>query len=190
MACRDDPPPRMRWAGVSLPARLLAFSLVAVIALAGGYLARLWLAPAAPERDPGEVLLAAQLSDPAGKPQPLTQWQGKVLVVNFWATWCPPCLKEIPEFIRLQDRYGPRGVQFVGIAIDDTARVLGFMAQTGMNYPVLMAEREGIDLARAAGNRLGGLPYTVVIDRQGRAAQVELGVLDEHKLAPVLDRLL
>ncbi len=175
---------------VSFPARLLVFSLVAVVALAGGYLGRLWLAPALPQRDPGEVLLAAHLLDSAGKPQPLTQWQGKVLVVNFWATWCPPCLKEIPEFIRLQNRYGPKGVQFVGIAIDDTTRVLGFMAQTGMNYPVLMAEREGIDLARAAGNRLGGLPYTVVIDRQGRAARVELGVLDEAKLAPVLDRLL
>jgi hypothetical protein len=81
-------------------------------------------------------------------------------------------------------------VQFVGIAIDDAARVQGFMARTGMNYPVLMAEREGIDLARAVGNRLGGLPFTVVLDRQGKAAAVELGVLDEHKLAPLLERLL
>jgi thiol-disulfide isomerase/thioredoxin len=174
---------------VSLPARLSVVALVAVLALTGGYFAHLWLEPE-PARDPATVLFAAQLNDPTGKPQPLAQWQGKVLVVNFWATWCPPCLKEIPAFIRLQERYGPRGVQFVGIAIDDTARVLGFMAQTGMNYPVLMAEREGIDLARAVGNRLGGLPYTLVLDRQGKAATVELGVLDEHKLAPLLERLL
>ena len=173
-----------------LSARFVLVVVIAVLALAGGYLARLWLATDIPAQDPGEVLLAARLNDPVGQPQALAQWQGKVLVVNFWATWCPPCLKEIPEFVRLQQRYGPKGVQFVGIAIDDKTRVLGFMAQTGMNYPVLMAEREGLDLSRAAGNRLGGLPFTVVIDRQGKAAKVELGVLDEHKLAPILDRLL
>jgi thiol-disulfide isomerase/thioredoxin len=165
-------------------------ALAAVLALAGGYFAYRWLEPDAGASDPAAVLFAARLNDPTGQPQPLTQFQGKVLVVNFWATWCPPCLKEIPEFIRLQARYGPRGVQFVGIAIDDAARVQGFMARTGMNYPVLMAEREGIDLARAVGNRLGGLPYTLVLDRQGKAAAVELGVLDEHKLAPLLERLL
>ncbi|MGH8666480.1 MAG: TlpA family protein disulfide reductase [Burkholderiales bacterium] len=170
--------------------RLFLFAAVALLALAGGYFARLWLATDTPAQEPGAVLMATRLNDPTGTPQPMAQWRGKVLVVNFWATWCPPCLKEIPEFIRLQQRYGPKGVQFVGIAIDNTSQVLGFMAQHGMNYPVLMAEREGLDLARAAGNRLGGLPFTVVIDRQGKAAQVELGVLDEHKLSPLLERLL
>lgn len=176
---------------MSLPARrLFVVVVLATVALAAGYFARLWLAPDTPEQDPGEVLLAARLNDPVGQPQAMAQWQGKVLVVNFWATWCPPCLKEIPEFVRLQQRYGAKGVQFIGIAIDDATRVLGFMAQTGMNYPVLMAEREGLDLSRAAGNRLGALPFTVVIDRHGKAAKVELGVLDEQKLAPILDRLL
>lgn len=170
--------------------RLFVFAAVALLAVAGGYFARLWLATDTPQQDPGTVLLATRLNDPTGAPQPMAQWQGKVLVVNFWATWCPPCLKEIPEFIRLQQRYGAKGVQFVGIAIDGTSQVTGFMATHGVNYPVLMAEREGLDLARAAGNRLGGLPFTVVIDRQGRAAHVELGVLDEKRLAPLLDRLL
>jgi thiol-disulfide isomerase/thioredoxin len=170
--------------------RLFLFAAVALLALTGGYFAQVWLTTGTRERDAGEVLLATRLNDPAGAPQPMAQWQGKVLVVNFWATWCPPCQKEIPEFIRLQQRYGPKGVQFVGIAIDNTAQVMGFMAKHGMNYPVLMARREGLDLARAAGNRLGGLPFTVVIDRQGKAAHIELGVLDEHKLAPLLERLL
>ncbi|MCC7080538.1 MAG: TlpA family protein disulfide reductase [Burkholderiales bacterium] len=170
--------------------RLFLFAVVALLALAGGYFARLWLGADTPPQDAGAVLLATRLNDPAGVPQPMAQWQGKVLVVNFWATWCPPCLKEIPEFIRLQQRYGPKGVQFVGIAIDDSAQVVAFMAEHAMNYPVLMAKREGLDLARAAGNRVGALPFTVVIDRQGKAAHVELGVLDEHRLAPLLDRLL
>jgi thiol-disulfide isomerase/thioredoxin len=175
---------------VTRSTRFFLFAAVALLALAGGYFAQLWLATDTPQKDPGEVLMATRLNDPTGAPQPMAQWQGKVLVVNFWATWCPPCLKEIPEFIRLQQRYGPKGVQFVGIAIDNTAQVMGFMAKYGMNYPVLMAEREGLDLAQAAGNRLGGLPFTVVIDRQGKAAHVELGVLDERKLSPLLERLL
>jgi thiol-disulfide isomerase/thioredoxin len=175
---------------VTRPTRWFLFAAVALLALAGGYFAQLWLATGTPQQDPGAVLLATRLNDPAGVPQPMAQWQGKVLVVNFWATWCPPCLKEIPEFVRMQQRYGAKGVQFVGIAIDSTSQVTGFMARHGMNYPVLMAEREGLDLARAAGNRLGGLPFTVVIDRQGKAAHVELGVLDEKSLAPLLERLL
>ncbi len=166
------------------------FVAVALLAIMGGYFARIWLAAPAPAQDPATVLLATSLQDLRGELQPLAQWRGKVLVVNFWATWCPPCLKEIPEFIRLQEQFGSKGVQFVGIAIDEKMRVLGFVAKSGMNYPVLMAEQEGITLARNAGNRLGGLPFTVIIDREGRTAKVELGVLDEAKLRPILQGLL
>jgi thiol-disulfide isomerase/thioredoxin len=130
------------------------------------------------------------LPDLNGRKQALTQWQGKVLVVNFWATWCPPCVKEIPELMRMQDKYGDRGVQFIGIAIDDEAKVRGFLANLAVNYPILMAQTEGIGLSRQAGNRLGGLPFTVVIDRNGRAVKVELGTVDEAKLSPVLEALL
>jgi thiol-disulfide isomerase/thioredoxin len=119
----------------------------------------------------------------------LAQWRGKVMVVNFWATWCPPCLKEIPDFVRLQTRYGDQGVVFVGLAIDDKDKVAGFVSKFGMNYPVLIAQKEGLNLARDAGNRLGALPFTVIIDRHGRTARVELGELDENKLAPILDSL-
>jgi thiol-disulfide isomerase/thioredoxin len=163
---------------------------IALIALAGGYFAHIWLDASEPAQDPAQVLLATRLDDLAGQSQAIAQWQGRVLVVNFWATWCPPCLKEIPEFVRLQQRYGDKGVQFVGIAIDDKSRVATFVAQHGVNYPTLMAAQEGIDLARNAGNRLGGLPFTVVIDRQGRTARIELGALDEKKLVPILERLL
>jgi thiol-disulfide isomerase/thioredoxin len=166
------------------------FFVVALGALALGYYARTTSdGPQPPARDAAQVILAATLEDLDGKPQPLSQWRGKVMVVNFWATWCPPCLEEIPEFVRLQERYGSRGVLFVGLAIDDKAKVASFVAQHGMNYPVLMAQKEGLNLARDAGNRLGGLPFTVIIDRHGRTARVELGVLDEKKLAPILEDL-
>lgn len=170
--------------------RFVVFAAVAAIALMAGYFAHLWITPAVPGKDAAQVLLAATLPDPNGKPQAIAQWRGKVLVVNFWATWCPPCLKEIPEFVRLQNQYGAKGVQFVGIAIDQSDKVASFMAQHGMNYPVLIAEKDGITLARESGNRLGGLPFTVIIDKSGRIAHVELGVLEEKKLAPILDQLL
>ena len=172
------------------PKLLFVLAGIALLALMVGYFARLGDEPEASARDPGEVLLATRLNDPTGQPKSLAQWRGQVLVVNFWATWCPPCLEEIPAFIRLQERYGPRGVQFVGIAIDDTAQVMAFMQRLGMNYPVLMAQQEGLELARAAGNRMGGLPFTVVIARDGKAARVDLGALNEQKLAPLLERLL
>lgn len=164
---------------------------VALIAGLAGYFSSQWFrSPGQMPEDAAQVLLSASLPDLRGDSQPLAQWKGKVLVVNFWATWCPPCLKEIPEFIRMQDQLGEKGVQFVGIAIDDRDKVAEFAARMGINYPLLMGELEGIGLARRAGNRLGGLPFTVVIDRRGATAKVELGVLDEHKLRPILDALL
>ena len=166
------------------------FFAVALAALAAGFFARSTLDDPDATPDAAQVLLAATLEDMNGQPQPLSQCRGNIMVVNFWATWCPPCLKEIPEFIKLQQRYGDRGVQFVGLAIDDKAKVAEFAAKLGMNYPVLMAQREGLTLARNAGNRLGALPFTVIIDKHGRTARVELGELDEKKLAPMLDALL
>ena len=171
-------------------ARYFVFAAVALLALVGGYLAQVWRDETEPRPDPGEVLLAASLDDLAGTSQALSQWRGRVLVVNFWATWCPPCLKEIPEFVRVQTRYAEKGVQFVGIAIDDPGRVAAFVSRHGVNYPILMAEKEGLTLSRNAGNRLGGLPFTVVIDRAGRSALVARGELNEEKLVPVLESLL
>ena len=162
---------------------------VAATALLAGYFTSIWLHEPAPAQEAAHVLLAATLPDLRGERQAMAQWKGNVLVVNFWATWCPPCLKEIPEFIRMQAALRDRRVQFVGIAIDDPHKVADFAAKMGINYPVLMAETEGISLARAAGNRLGGLPFTVVIDRQGKTARIELGTLDEAKLLPVLQAL-
>jgi thiol-disulfide isomerase/thioredoxin len=178
---------------MNLMGRGFLFFVVALGALALGYYARTTTetpGTTASNRDAAQVLLAATLEDLDGKPQPIAQWRGKVLVVNFWATWCPPCLKEIPDFVRLQTRYGDQGVLFVGIAIDERAKVADFVTKFEMNYPVLMAQQEGLTLARDAGNRMGGLPFTVIIDRHGRTNKVELGVLDEAKLEPILQELL
>jgi thiol-disulfide isomerase/thioredoxin len=175
---------------VSRLARWLPITLIALAGLVAGLLAYLWLQGDVAAEGPAQVLLATRLKDVEGVEQPLAQWKGKILVVNFWATWCPPCLKEIPEFVRLQDKYAREGVQFVGIALDDRAKVAEFAARLRINYPLLLAGADGLTLAQRAGNRLGGLPFTVIIDREGRTAKVELGVLDERKLTPILQALL
>lgn len=131
-----------------------------------------------------------QLPDLDNQAQALNQWQGKVLVINFWAPWCPPCLKEIPDFIRLQDRFGAQGLQFVGIALDDPDKVSAFVAKSGINYPTLLGNAHATALSYHAGNRLGGIPYTILFDRQGQAVATLTGGVTEARLEALLKPLL
>lgn len=141
---------------------------------------------------PGAAAAISQASfyDLHEKVQPLAQWQGKVMVVNFWATWCPPCIAEIPEFIKFQKQYAKQGVQFVGIAIDQKSKVQAFAEEKGMNYPVLLGDLAGIDLARRIGNAQGGLPYTVIVDRSGKIVTTQLGTLSPENLEAIIKPLL
>ncbi|BBP02477.1 TlpA family protein disulfide reductase [Sulfuriferula nivalis] len=137
-----------------------------------------------------DAIFKARIADLAGVRQPLAQWRGKILVVNFWATWCPPCRQEVPEFIALQKQYGDQGLQFVGIALDEKAKIQNFMDEVGINYPVLVGDLEAVALAQTSGNRLGGLPYTVVIDQKGNIVATEMGALSKEKLITILTPLL
>jgi len=113
-----------------------------------------------------------------------------VVVVNFWATWCAPCREEIPLFVDLQNELGPRGVQFIGIAIDRPELVKPYAAELRMNYPVLISSLDGIELSRAVGNRAAVLPYTIVIDRAGRVVAKEVGAAGVKRLGTLLASLL
>jgi peroxiredoxin len=130
------------------------------------------------------------LPDASGATRGIAEWDGKVVALNFWATWCPPCRKEIPEFVELQARYGDRGLQFVGIALQRPEEVRAFIEEHRMNYPVLTGEMEVIRLAERYGNRIGALPYTVIIDRQGRIAYVKPGPLEGKVAEGVITPLL
>lgn len=170
--------------------QIVLFAVVALAALAAGFLFNpMGKSGGARSGDIGP-LLAATLPDLDARPQALSQWNGKVMVVNFWATWCPPCLEEIPEFVRMQESLGGRGLQFVGIAIDDVAKVRDFAIRFKINYPMLVGEFEAVELARVAGNKLGGLPFTVIVDRDGRLVRTELGGLNQEKLTAMVAPLL
>ncbi len=129
-----------------------------------------------------------KFADLAGKKQDLSQWKGKPLVLNFWATWCAPCREEMPEFMELHKQYEKR-VGFVGIAIDNPAEVQKFVKELKIEYPILLGEQDALDLMRAEGNRVGGLPFTLIFDAKGNKVAVVAGRLTKAKLEAYLKPL-
>ncbi|MBK5929105.1 TlpA family protein disulfide reductase [Halochromatium salexigens] len=118
------------------------------------------------------------------------RWAGKVVVLNFWATWCPPCVREMPLLDEWQQIHGDRGLQVVGIAIDQADAVASFLEDHPVRYPILLGERESIALTRGLGNRIGGLPFTMVFDALGRQVFSYLGELDDALLESEVEPLL
>ncbi|GAB7126440.1 hypothetical protein JCM19000A_09470 [Silvimonas sp. JCM 19000] len=129
------------------------------------------------------------LKDMQGKPQKVSQWIGKPIVLNFWATWCAPCREETPAFVKLQKQYG-NSVQFVGVAIDEAPAVSQFIKQYGVTYPVLLGDADGMDMMLALGNVQGGLPFTLILDRKGHIAAQQLGTMKADEVQKVLKPLL
>jgi thiol-disulfide isomerase/thioredoxin len=161
--------------------------LAAAAALAAGLLFSTRLHEPSPQTEVGgDRVLAAAFPDLNGQRQPLAQWRGKVLVVNFWATWCPPCRAEIPDFIELHRELADQGVQFVGIAIDQGGKVSDFARELGVNYPLLIGEEGALELQRQLGNQAGVLPFTVVLDSSGRLVTRHQGSLSAKQLRSIL----
>ncbi len=129
------------------------------------------------------AVIKAVLPDMTGKMQAIEQWRGKVLVVNFWASWCPPCRAEIPGFIDLQKKYQSSGLTFVGIAVDSADKAGAFAKKIGVNYPVLIDQDSSV-------LNLAGLPYTLVFDRKGEVVSTHVGAWPEEELDGIVGKLL
>ncbi len=135
---------------------------------------------AAPGGDAAAEFLASAFPDLQGENIPLSRFAGRPLVVNFWATWCAPCVKEMPELDELARKYDD--MSFVGIAIDTQKNVEKFLQKVQVSYPLLVAGHGGIARMKALGNRKGGLPYTVIFDAASRVSRNILGQIDPADL--------
>jgi len=183
-------------------ARIVAFAAVALLAGTAGYLTHRastrapvpTLSAPAPAPAPAPTAsanpLATTFADLAGAQRALDSWPARFVVVNFWATWCPPCLKEIPAFMALQDTLGERGVQFIGVALDEAAAVAPFVAERKLNYPVLVGDDDVARFMQSLGNDLGALPYTVVLDDSGAVLHAHQGEWLAEDVTSTLERLL
>jgi peroxiredoxin len=167
----DDTPKRRR-RGVIITAGLTigAASLGAAVS---------WrrLRPSAAPDEAVTRFYALSLPDAAGKPFAFSGFAGHSLVVNFWATWCPPCVEEMPELSALYRELSPGGLKMIGVGIDSPARIADFATRTPVSYPLVAAGMGGTDIGREFGNAAGVLPFTVVIDAQGRIAHRIVGRL-------------
>ncbi|HEF5872237.1 TPA: TlpA family protein disulfide reductase [Burkholderia cenocepacia] len=179
--------------------RMLALAVVAAAAVAGGIAAGHWfrgtaddgVAVAAPAAhgNPVDQLWASSLTGVDGKPATLAAFKGQKVVVNFWASWCGPCVEEMPELVALSHQYKQKGIRFVGIGVDSEQNVKNFLQKVKVDYPVFVSGYAGADLARNFGNTAGALPFTVVIDATGKIRETKLGQIQPAELKKTLDAL-
>lgn len=144
------------------------------------------LAPAVPDATVPAVRPDVSLPDPEGKSHSLREWDGQTLLVNFWATWCAPCRREMPLLNRIKQEYAGKGVEIVGIAVDVVADVKSYLAKSPVGYPVLVGEQEGIDAARDFGVTEPVFPFTVFLDSKGRVLLIHVGELHEPMARAIL----
>lgn len=172
--------------------RALAYGAAAVAAAGAGIWSgvRLLSGSAAPDPSIASPLDATTFPDLAGKPRRMAEWRGKVVAVNFWATWCAPCREEIPLFMEVRRERASQGFEVVGIAIDNHDKVAEYVRNVAISYPILIADGSGLDLIRKLGNASGGLPYTAFLDREGRPVRSKLGALKRPDLDALLSELL
>jgi len=159
---------------------VFALLLVCAVAGAAGFGAWYWWAG----RDvAGTARADLSFRDLDGKAHALSEWRGKLLLLNFWATWCTPCLKEIPLLVEAQREHGPRGLQIVGVAMDEVEPVRAFAQRFSMNYPLMAGQAEIALAMDELGDPLGAFPFSVLVAADGRILDRRSGDLSREEIA-------
>jgi peroxiredoxin len=159
-----------------------------IAALIAGYFTSLWWRTQGLDDNVAEVA-DFSLTDLDGKERWLSEWNGKTVVLNFWATWCTPCKEEIPLLMAAHARYEDRGVRVVGVAIDTTDAVRAYAKQLKITYPLLVGDEAGLALMARYGNSMGALPYTVILGPDGAILAKKLGAYKKGELESAIDSL-
>ncbi len=176
-----------------LPIRLMfAISIGVIAAAAGAYFAT----QNRPQIDPnpianqsaslGEPFFSGQWPDANEKKQSFADWRGDIVVINFWATWCPPCIKEMPDISKMATELAPQKIRFIGIGIDSGTNIRQFLAKSPVSYPISAVGLSGSDLARSFGNDKGMMPFTIVLNKKGEALTRITGAIEPAELKAVL----
>ena len=167
---------------LGLSKRQVVFGGVAVLAAIAGSGLALKKQPAGLDMETQQALWNAEFDTPDGQILKMQNLQGRPLVINFWATWCAPCVEEMPLLDIFFRQNVAKGWQIVGLAIDQPSRVRQYLSQNAISYPIGLAGMTGTELGRLLGNEVGGLPFTVVLDGKGSLIQRKLGKLSAQEI--------
>lgn len=173
--------------------RAMITAAVVIAALAAGILLRQELAQndveAVNTADVSTEALAFTLPDLDGEPRDFAEWHGKSRIVNFWATWCAPCRREIPLLKETQAKHGDNGLQVIGIAVDFTEDVIAYAKDAQFNYPVLVGQEDAMAVAEASGVPFIGLPFTLVVTADGELLAAHMGEIHAPQIDTIVDVL-
>ncbi|WVN41609.1 TlpA disulfide reductase family protein [beta proteobacterium MWH-UniP1] len=156
---------------------------VGLITLIAGVAIGLWRIKPNTVSTPADWVFELSFPDPKGQTTPLRSTRGeKLTLVNFWATWCPPCIEEMPELSRFHSEMSSKGIKVVGLAVDSPSNVREFLQNKTFSYPLLITGGAGTELAKKMGNAVDALPYTVLIDEKNRIIKQKAGRIREEEL--------
>ena len=166
----------------------IIISVISLLALLAGVVSSHWISQTGLASDPSiKAFFANSWQTPDGKPANSENWRNKVLVVNFWASWCPPCVEEMPALSKIAQEYADKNVLIVGIGIDSPSNIREFLEKTPVSYSIVIGGLEGSNLSKQMGNTQGALPYTVIINTQGKSIYTKLGKINEDELKKAIN---